>query len=81
MLKTAYLDDAVRHLFVADIRFDFNRSNIKSLMYNKIYCQIFEKQKPIDATEKWVFQLSKRLRNGDRNSDPRSYLSTKKYTQ
>lgn len=37
MLKTVYLNDVVVHLIVVDIRFNFNESNTKTLIYNEAY--------------------------------------------
>lgn len=45
MLKTVYLNDVVVHLFVVDIRFNFNESNTKTLIHNEAYWKIFEKKK------------------------------------
>lgn len=81
MLETVNLDGTMGHLFVVDIRFNFNESNAKILMYNEICCPTFEKQKTIDATERSIFQLNKTLRNDDPNSDPKSYLCTKNTQQ
>ena len=37
ILETANLEDTIAHLFVVSIKFNFNKSNVKTLMYKEIY--------------------------------------------
>ena len=50
MLETADLNDKICHVFVADTRFNCAEASAKAVLYNKIQCPIFEKQKTVDAT-------------------------------
>ena len=44
ILETVDLHDTIGHLFVLDIVFNYAQPNAKTLIYNKTYCPIFEKQ-------------------------------------
>lgn len=37
MLGTVNLEETVAHLFVVSVKFNFNKSNVKALMYKEIY--------------------------------------------
>ena len=55
MLKTVYLNDVVVHLFAVDIRFNFNESNTKTLIYNEAYWKSFEKKKLLTRLKDALF--------------------------
>ena len=67
LLEFVCLEDKIGHLFVVE------KATPKQLMYNKLYCPIFEKTKILDASERSVFTLSETMREGNK-----SYLCTKK---
>ena len=73
LLECVELDDKNRHLFVVDIKFNKEEAAPKQYMYSEKNCLIFEKKEIPDATERYVFQLSETLQDGDK-----SYLCTKK---
>ena len=54
-LETVNIDDKIGHLFVVDIRFDAEKVNAKTLMYNEFYTPIFEKRKTSDNLERSIF--------------------------
>ena len=60
------------------MNFNFKTANAKTLMYNKIYTGIFEKQKILDLTKKSVLQLSETLKMVDK--EPLLFRATKKAT-
>ena len=63
-------------MFLADIEFDYEHATSKQMMYNDIFPSIIHKQKKLDATERYVFQLCEQYFETDDNK-PRSYKWTK----
>ena len=57
ILQTVNLDDPIRHLFVADIEFKEPNARKQQLLYNEIMPPIIEKQKILEANERFVYQL------------------------
>lgn len=52
LLERVSLEDKIDHLFVVNIRFNKDLVTFTQLIYNKLYCSIFEKQKMLDAYKK-----------------------------
>ena len=76
LLETVDLDDSIGHLFIVDIFFDEKNATKKQLLYNEIFPPIIEKQKTLDANERFAYQL---LELYDENKDkPKSYRCTAK---
>ena len=71
------LDDPVRHLFIVDISFDYEKTTTRQRTYNEIYPSNIEKQKIIDISEWSVYQLIEQYIETDEEK-PMSYLATKK---
>ena len=57
ILETVNLDDPIRHLFVVDIEFKETNARKQQLLYNEIMPPIIEKQKILEANERFVYQL------------------------
>ena len=58
LIENVTLEDKLGHLFVVDIKFaDINK---KTLLFNKIYPPIFEKNKKIDPYERSCTQIMSR---------------------
>ena len=57
ILQTVNLDDPIRHLFVVDIEFKEPNARKQQLLYNEIMPPIIEKQKILEANERFVYQL------------------------
>lgn len=73
LLERVSLEDKIDHLFVVNIRFNKDLVTFTQLIYNKLYCSIFEKQKMLDASERFAIALGEAMRESDK-----SYLCTKK---
>ena len=57
LLESVSLEDKIGHLYIVDIKFDYENATEKQIAYNEIYPPIVEKQKTIDPCEKSVYQL------------------------
>ena len=57
LLERVDLDDKIGHLFVVDIKFDWENATGRIIMYNEEFPPIIEKKKALDASERSVFQL------------------------
>ena len=76
LLEKVSLEDSIGHLFNVDIEFDEKNASKRQYMYNEIFPPIIEKQKILDANERYLFQL---LELFDRtNNKPKSYRCTAK---
>ena len=64
MLADIMLEDKVGHLFVVDVVFE--ASNDKTLLFNKLYPPIFEKQKKLEAYERSCTQIMSVLQLTDK---------------
>ena len=62
LLGTVNLHDNIVHLFVVDIEFDY-----RNAIHNEIFLPIINKQKKLDATERFVFQLFGKYLENDEN--------------
>ena len=71
------MDDGIGHMFIVDIKFDYENSSPKQIRYNEIYPPIIEKQKIIDVHERSTCQLLEQYKE---NSDGtiKSYKASKK---
>ena len=77
LLETVDLDDKFGHLFIVDIKFDYENALSKQRTYNEIYPPVIEKQNIIDAHERLTYQLLEQYKE---NSDGaiKSYRASKK---
>ena len=57
LLESVSLEDKIGHLYIVDIKFDYENATKEQIVYNEIYPPIVEKQKTIDPCEKSVYQL------------------------
>ena len=57
LLENVSFEDAIGHLYIADIEFDTKNATERELAYNEIYPPIIEKQRIIDPCERSIFQL------------------------
>ena len=62
LLESLSHRDKIGHLFIADIKFNFDSVTEKELIFNGIYTPIFGKKKVPPATERSVFQLLDAMR-------------------
>ena len=76
-LQKVDLDDPVRHLFIVDISFDYEKTTTRQRTFNEIYPSNIEKQKIIDISEWSVYQLIEQYNETDEEK-PKSYRATKK---
>ena len=76
LLESVSLEGKIGHLYIADIKFDYEDATKKQIVYNEIYPPIVEKQKTIDPCEKSVYQLLDNHREGKKG--PLSYKVTAK---
>ena len=76
LLESVSLEDKIGHLYIVDIKFDYENATKKQIVYNEIYPPIVEKQKTIDPCEKSVYQLLDNYREGKKG--PLSYKVTAK---
>ena len=76
-LQKVDLDDPVRHLFIVDISFDYEKTTTRQRTYNEIYPSNIEKQEIIDISKWSVYQLIEQYNETDEEK-PRSYRATKK---
>ena len=67
LLGTVNLHDNIAHLFVVDIEFDYRNAIHKQMMHIEIFLPIINKQKKLDATERFVFQLFGKYLENDEN--------------
>ena len=74
LLESVSLEDKIGHLYIVDIKFDYEKATEKQIVYNEIYPPIIEKQKTIDPCEKSIYQLLDNYREGERG--PLSYKVT-----
>ena len=77
LLQEVDLDDWTGHLFVVDIIFDYEKATPKQRTYNESYPSIIGKQKIVDISERYLYQLIEQYNETD-NRKPRSYCATKK---
>ena len=76
LLESVSLEDKIGHLYIVDIKFDYENATKEQTVYNEIYPPIVEKQKTIDPCEKSVYQLLDNYRESERG--PLSYKVTAK---
>ena len=76
LLESESLEDKIGHLYIVDIKFDYENATKEQIVYNEIYPPIVEKQKTIDPCEKSVYQLLDNYRESERG--PLSYKVTAK---
>ena len=76
LVEKVSLEDPIGHLFVADIEFDEQNASEKQYMYNEIFPPIIEKQKILEANERYLFQLLELFNQN--NDKPKSYRCTAK---
>ena len=76
LLESVSLKDKTGHLYIVDIKFDYENATKQQIVYNEIYPPIVEKQKTIDPCEKSIYQLLDNYREGTRG--PLSYKVTAK---
>ena len=76
LLESVSLEDKIGHLYIVDIKFDYENATKKQIAYNEIYPPIVEKQKTTDPCEKSVYQLLDNYR--EIKNDPSSYRVTAK---
>ena len=76
LLESVNLEDKIGHLYIVDIKSDYENATEKQITYNEIYPPIVEKQKTIDPCEKSVYQLLDNYKESKR--DPLSYKVTAK---
>ena len=72
LLESVDLDDKTGHLFVVDIKFDYEKATDRIIMYNEVFSPIIEKKKVLDANERSVFQLCELYSENDKGK-PKSY--------
>ena len=77
LLERFDLDDKIGHLFVVDIKFDYESASDRVIMYNEVFPPIIEKKKTLDANERSVFQLCERYSENDKGK-PKSYKTSPK---
>ena len=76
LLESVSLEDKIGHLYIVDIKFDYENATEKQIVYNEIYLPIVEKQKTIDPCEKSVYQLLDNYK--EKKNGPISYRVTAK---
>ena len=76
LLESLNLEDKIGHLYIVDIKFDYENATEKQVTYNEMYPPIAEKQKTIDPCEKSVYQLLDNYKESKRG--PVSYRVTAK---
>ena len=77
LLQRIDLDKDVQgHLYIVDIKFDFENATKQQLVYNEVYPPIIEKQKIVDPCERSTYQLLEQLVMGEKG--PKSYQKTSK---
>ena len=77
LLETADLDDKIVHLFIVDIKLDYENASPQQRTYSEIYPPIIQKQKIIDVHERSTYQLLEQYK-GNRNGTIKSYRASKK---
>ena len=77
LLETVDLDDKTGHLFIVDIKFDYENASSKQRTYNEIYPPIIEKQKIIGVHEKSTYQLLEQYKENS-GGTIKSYRASKK---
>ena len=76
LLESVNLEDKIGHLYIVDIKSDYENATEKQITYHEIYPPIVEKQKTIDPCEKSVYQLLDNYKESKRG--PLSYKVTAK---
>ena len=70
------MNDKIGHLYIVDIKFDYEQANDRQQVYNEICPPIIEKKKIIDVFERSTYQLLEHYYlKADRK--PKSYTPTK----
>ena len=59
LLESVSIDDPIGHLFVADIKFDYDNATKKQLLFNEILPPVIEKHKILGVNERFIYQLLK----------------------
>ena len=68
LLESVSFEDAIGHLYIVDIEFDFKNATEREYAYNEIYPPIIEKQRIIDPCERSVFPLLEQFVRGEKNA-------------
>ena len=77
LLESVDLDDQIGHLYIVDIKLDFEKLTDRQKVYNEICPSIIEKQKSIDIYERSTFQLLEKMELLD-SGEYQRYSPTKK---
>ena len=64
------------HLFVVNIKFGLSKAARKEFLFNEIYSLIFEKNKLLDPSQRFVYQFTETTTRNDRGS-----VNTYKYNK
>ena len=49
LLESVDLDDKIGHMFVVDIKFDYENISDRVIMYNEVFPPVIEKKETLDA--------------------------------
>lgn len=77
LLEKVDLDDQIGHLYIVDIKLNFDSLTEKQKVYNELNPSIIEKQKAIDIFERSTYQLLEKMELVDSGTYKR-YSPTKK---
>ena len=77
LLETVSLDDEIGHLFIVDIKFDYENVTEREILYNEIFPPIIEKKTKIDVNDRSLFQLLELFSKTEKGK-PKSYRVTEK---
>ena len=77
LLETVSLDDEIGHLFIVDIKFNYENVTEREYLYNEIFPPIIEKKTKIDVNDRSLFQLLELFSKTDKGN-AKSYRVTEK---
>ena len=77
LLETVSLDDEIGHLFIVDIKFDYENVTEREILYNEIFPPIIEKKTKIAVNDRSLFQLLELFSKTEKGK-PKSYRVTEK---
>ena len=77
LLETVSLDDEIGHLFIVDIKFNYENVTEREILYNEIFPPIIEKKTKIAVNDRSLFQLLELFSKTEKGK-PKSYRVTEK---
>ena len=77
LLESVSTNDPIEHIFAVDIKFDYENTTEKQLLFNEVLPPVIEKHNILDANERSIYQLLVHFEKTEKGA-PKAYRCTQK---